>query len=1545
MNAPGLQSLDLLAGSLSLQAPVRVGAGNSALLAVVGANQINYESLAATALGRAVPATVIDIGVAGGLQANQIYLVSTEAGAGVNLRGAVQAGSGGFTLDAAGNLMFGGSHQSGGALVLSGKTVSGGGKLESTGMTLLQAQESLQATNLEAKTGDLMLAAGGDLKLTGGALQSSGDLRLSANGKLEALAVGMQAGNDALLSSRGDLVLGVTASRSDRTDGAGIRTEETRYNRSSVTATGGSVALQSTNGVVVVDGSRRDAGKSIAVQGLGVALQARKDMVKTTSTNGNTTTSPSSEILVGTSLYAKDDIAMLAHGTGTDQGNLLLAGARVESNSGHVSLLAAKNLDVVHDITTDRTWERFYHFKRKWYGGKEVTEIISSTMDETVNPSEVSGRSVSMGAGAELTVVGSALFADGAVGLHADGDLSLLSTSEAHYAYESRYTKKSGIFSNGGLSITIGSKSKTEIAEQQEVRQASSSISSLAGDILATAGNQYLQLSSDLVAPQGDIHVSARNIAIQSNNNTRSVLNIVRERQSGITLSASHPLISAALTLKEMDRIRKRTENGRYQALALLTSGLTVYNQFQDFEKQKNEAPNQAPQGFTFSLSLGSTRSDYESLSGTTTPAESALNAGRDLSLTATGGGDTTLADSGDISLAGARLSASRNLSLNAARDITLAAAIGTNTERTKQTSSSASIGLSYTIGGTQSGLHFNIAASRSNAWSNGWGTTYFNSEAIAGEKLSISSGRHTTLSGAKASGKSLLARVGTTGSGNLTLTSPIDEQHYKAREESFGFNVSIPIPGLGMGGSFSVNASKLELLGEFESVRQQSALVAGTGGFDIAVNGHTHLKGAAISSEAAAASLNRFITQTLTHEDIVNRDRVSGKSSSIGISTTGTDVKGASVGFARVDTNSTSDTRSSIAPGTLTVTRPDLQASAASTHKAGQREPLETRRTSLQAELNRLLLNEPPRCIGCNPLSAPIDPLGAPETSAGMGQAELAEPGQHDAAAMVGGTNPAWISWNSAVQALRSQINGLQTRISAIDAQVLKGPDSSLNRSPSPLHQPLLQTFDAAKATRELKDGTAVTAAFGKAAYKAAGDLAETNQRDAQKQCTAGSTAACDDAKHWGEGGRYRVALHGLIGALGHGQAGAIANLTASSATPYLVQLAKDAGFAQGTLAHNLLVAAAATAVGAGAGGTAGAAAAFNADANNRQLHLIETRWIKANARSLALHLSAITGRSVSETEAVYWAGLAGGALVDQAAYNAAVSQLPGLSTAEETRLYVEAKRYITANASGSFVDQHGKNQRLFVAAPGDRFNTFMYADLRNNSEYREHMWELAGQNLRPDNPSASELALYGQRQTLLLQQTGKDLALFAVTGGATVGAVRLLNRLSPPRGAAGPVAQTVDLDSLDSLVKEHSRAGGGGHTGVDLTREAALKAISETQPQGTRAVVVGAGVEGPDVRFVRVSDGQQVETVQVKTASSPRAFEKSIQNELGKDLGNGGSRVVVVMYPNEADAGQLLGKLMAFDTSKVAGRSVLVLSPTGRVIIPLQPWPRKPD
>ena len=82
-----------------------------------------------------------------------------------------------------------------------------------------------------------------------------------------------------------------------------------------------------------------------------------------------------------------------------------------------------------------------------------------------MQPGVVNGRSVSLGAGGQLDIVASSILSDGAVGLHADGDLNLLSKDEHHYADESRTVRKSGLFSNGGLSITLGSQSKTTISQ------------------------------------------------------------------------------------------------------------------------------------------------------------------------------------------------------------------------------------------------------------------------------------------------------------------------------------------------------------------------------------------------------------------------------------------------------------------------------------------------------------------------------------------------------------------------------------------------------------------------------------------------------------------------------------------------------------------------------------------------------------------------------------------------------------------------------------------------------------------------------------------------------------------------------------------------------------------------------------------------------------------------------------------------------------------------------------------------------------------------
>ena len=561
-------------------------------------------------------------------------------------------------------------------------------------------------------------------------------------------------------------------------------------------------------------------------------------------------------------------------------------------------------------------------------------------------------------------------------------------------------------------------------------------------------------------------------------------------------------------------------------------------------------------------------------------------------------------------------------------RDITPTAAVGRDTEQTKRSSSAASVGISFGVGGPQSGFAVNLAASRSNAWSNGWGTTFWNSELTAGKLLSVDAGRDWGLSGAKATGETVLARVGSKGAGNLSIVSPQDESFYLAKEQSYGFNASIPWPGNPYGTlSLGVNASGLKLLAENESVKQQSSIVAGTGGYDVRVNGHTHLKGSTIASKADGWR-NYFETQTLTHEDVTNRDVVSGAGWSVAVNISAGSsgagaMAGSSVGFARMDSNETFTTRSSVASA-VTLTRPDLQTSRVAALKASERDPLVAARNQRQRDLNILMINEPPPCDTCAYLSLPpgMDAVGALSAVASPPAAGKTAALSTSAAAQtdrslpppeaIDAGNSRYLAWLAAVKATRRDIDALNTRISAVDAKVYQ-TTASLSTSPSGLHQPLLYTFDKTKATQELRDGVAVTAAFGKAAYKAAGNYAGDKYKAAVNAC--GGNTNCPDAENWKDGGPYRAALHMAIGSMSFGAPGALG----AGAGQAVLNVMDAAFFARlgitDPTAINLLKSAAVTMAGAAAGSTGGAAAAFNADANNRQLHPNEKERIKALA------------------------------------------------------------------------------------------------------------------------------------------------------------------------------------------------------------------------------------------------------------------------------------------------------------------------------------------
>jgi filamentous hemagglutinin len=752
-----------------------------------------------------------------------------------------------------------------------------------------------------------------------------------------------------------------------------------------------------------------------------------------------------------------------------------------------------------------------------------------------------------------------------------------------------------------------------------------------------------------------------------------------------------------------------------------MSAGLTIYNAYRnpDLLNVADPLTGAGWGGWGISLSVGTSKSEFESVTKTTTPVASAIEAGRHVSIAATGSG----ADSGDITAVGTRISAGGDMALQAQRDITLAAAIGSNSETTRSRSSSASVGLSFGYSGGSLGVAVNVAASRSNGWSNGWGTTYFNTELASAGRLTLTSGRHLTLNGAKAGGQAITARVGTSGAGDLSIVSPLDESHYVAREQSAGFNVSIPVYPFGTGApSLGLSASRLALLADYEAVRQQSALSAGVGGFDVVVNGHTHLEGGALSTEGDAGA-SRLVTQTLTHETLLNRDVAEGRSWSVGLNIGSTNQNGlslalSSAGYARLDTNARSHTPSSVG-GTLSVTRPDLQATRVAAMKAAEREPLTTRLAQVQQQLDWLYWNEPPPCSGCHiqsePTLSPGDKLAVP---AALDSSSTTKAGGE---ALDYGTSPEWLAWRDAVRTLEAERTRLNQRISAVDAKVYQDA-GTLSRSPSALHQPLLHTFDRSKATQELRDGVAVTAAFGKLAYKWAGDFADQRRREAQAQCAPG--AECPAADRWKDGGLYRTALHMAIGGMSFGTAGATGALASNLMLTAMDKAIAELGITDPTLI-NLLRTAATTMAGAAAGGVPGAVTAFNADTNNRQLHPDEVRYIRGKVAAWA----ARRGISLEQAEVE----LARGALY---AVDLKWREAYGTYTPEQLAAYRAAGDFLITEARGDgfrIVNLEGVPQEGFTATPAQFQNTrYLLAQVMSDASARSFYSDRAAIALR---------------------------------------------------------------------------------------------------------------------------------------------------------------------------------------------------------------------
>jgi filamentous hemagglutinin len=181
---------------------------------------------------------------------------------------------------------------------------------------------------------------------------------------------------------------------------------------------------------------------------------------------------------------------------------------------------------------------------------------------------------------------------------------------------------------------------------------------------------------------------------------------------------------------------------------------------------------------------------------------------------------------------------------------------------------------------------------------------------------VAISSGNDTNLKGAVVSGNTVIANVG----GDLNIESIPDTATYD--EKNTGGSIGLSTSGLSGG----VNQSKVE--GDYSNVTEQSGIVAGEGGYHIAVGNGVDLKGGVIAS-TADEDKNTLTADHLTYSDVENHSKAS--SSSMGVSLTPSGLPVPSVGRPAKETDS-GVAKATITPGNLTLTNQQQDLSGLNT-------------------------------------------------------------------------------------------------------------------------------------------------------------------------------------------------------------------------------------------------------------------------------------------------------------------------------------------------------------------------------------------------------------------------------------------------------------------------------------------------------------------------------------------------------------------------------------------------------------------------------------
>ncbi len=721
-----------------------------------------------------------------------------------------------------------------------------------------------------ASTGDLLVRAGNDLTVHGANFTAGGNAQVTA-------------GHDIVV----DAVQSVGSQSVTQNSQHHWEADSTTHQGSTISA-GGSLAMQSGNDTTF-KGAKVSAGQDLSVIAGGnltattVTDTSRYNNVAADSRTRQEVDRTYDETAVGTAFSSgrHATLAAVSAAAGgnarTDgKGNVTLTGSSITAGTntatpGAITIAGNGNVTLNEGREEHDSYQAVSSKRGSLVSGS-TTGTMQSTQANLGVASTVSGDSVVVRAGKDLTVQGSNVVGTNDVTLGAARNVRITTSQDTVQTASSYEKTDSGLLTNGGLSLSIGTRSQSNQQQSTQVTNTGSMVGSLNGNLTITAGSDA-HITGSTIHAGNDLNVAGKTVTIDSAYDTASQSEQQRFRQAGVTVAITNPVVSAIQTGQQMASAAKHVDGDpRLLALAAATTGLAAKNLYDSVGGD----PVKAATSVGISISVGASRNDSQSQMQSSTAVGSTVSAGRNVTIAAAGAGKGS-----DINVVGSTVSSGKSTLLTAEGDVNLQAAQSASSQHSTNSGASAALGVSIS-GGSQTGIALTASVSGSRGHADGDSTTWTNTNVSAGNTLTIQSGGDTNLKGAVASGQQVVANVG----GNLNVESLQNTDHYDSKQQSAGVSVSVCVPPLCIGkssvaGSFSQN----KLNNDYAGVMEQSGIKAGDGGFQVGVKGNTDLKGGVIASsdKAVQEGLNSLTTATLTHSDIQNHANYSG--SQVGIS------------------------------------------------------------------------------------------------------------------------------------------------------------------------------------------------------------------------------------------------------------------------------------------------------------------------------------------------------------------------------------------------------------------------------------------------------------------------------------------------------------------------------------------------------------------------------------------------------------------------------------------------------------------------------------